>query len=221
MRFPVCFQTGTRGIPETTKTPGQFRALAGGKLRYREIQPYSRRVILFTPPYADKPKALTLAFPLHNKASRGQRGEMRTWSTLRGELFMVSKLNLLVSFSILIISSPIFADDHAQATGADAGSTSTRAAGDTKIDPKEVDIIADYFEVPREVVPTFYGTELPASIEKARPVSVGGQGDESGVSKIIAELIGTRSNDQMKNKVMPKIEDEMKKELDKDGTDRA
>ena len=134
---------------------------------------------------------------------------------------MVSKLNLLVSFSILIISAPIFAaDDHAQATGSEPGSTSTRAPGDTKIDPKDVDLITNYFEVPSEVVQTRYGTQLPASIEKARPVSVGGQGDESGISKIIAELIGTRSNAQLEKKIMPRVEQEMKKELDKDGTDK-
>lgn len=133
---------------------------------------------------------------------------------------MYSKLNLLVSFSILVISAPIFAEEHAQPTGSGTDTATTRPENNSRIDTREVDLISDLFDVPREVVQTRYGSELPAAIEQARPVSVGGQGEESGTAKIIAELIGTRSNDQLDSKVMPKIEAEMKNELSKDGTDK-
>jgi hypothetical protein len=139
---------------------------------------------------------------------------------------------LMMSVVVMALAAlPVRAAEHDRPSAKQGGTESSdtaekkRSASSTDLSKTQVDLISSLFELPEALVKDRYGTTLPEAIEKARSKKDGaanadGIAAEEPIAKILAELVTTRGNDLMKSKVMPKIQEEIKKEEDKDGSEK-
>jgi len=124
---------------------------------------------------------------------------MKRWALV---LFIFS------SFLNPIYGEPAQPAQHTPGQGGTDAAGRTTAVNDFKVDPKgeldEAKALADVFATSKDFIIRRYGKSGPEGLEKIKSTDFK-QRDEAGFSKVLAELFGTKDNDQV-TQMIPKIE---------------
>jgi len=117
----------------------------------------------------------------------------------------------LVLFIFSSFQNPIFGEpaQHTPGQGGTDAAGRTTAVNNFKVDAKgeldEAKTLADIFSTSKEFIIRRYGKSGPEGLEKIKSTDFK-QRDEAGFSKVLAELFGTKDNDQVAQ-MIPKIEE--------------